>query len=68
MECMAKALKNSNTPFIWAVKKPDLQEPDGAGQLPLIRILGGDQRPRGGCIMVSTNQSFSPPSYILRVL
>lgn len=35
MECMAKALKNSNNPFIWAVKKPDLQEPDGAGQLPL---------------------------------
>ncbi|XP_061958974.1 UDP-glycosyltransferase 84B1-like [Populus nigra] len=35
MECMAKALKNSNNPFIWAVKKPDLTEPHGAGQLPL---------------------------------
>ncbi|XP_011004945.1 PREDICTED: UDP-glycosyltransferase 84B1-like [Populus euphratica] len=35
MECIAKALKNRNSPFIWVVKQPDLPEPDGAGQLPL---------------------------------
>ncbi|KAJ6716563.1 GLYCOSYLTRANSFERASE-RELATED [Salix koriyanagi] len=35
MECIAKALKNSSRPFIWAVKQPSLPEPDGAGQLPL---------------------------------
>ncbi|KAJ6896341.1 hypothetical protein NC651_022527 [Populus alba x Populus x berolinensis] len=39
MECIAKALKNSNSPFIWVVKQPDLPEPDGAGQLPCVPVI-----------------------------
>ncbi|KAJ9159480.1 hypothetical protein P3X46_024987 [Hevea brasiliensis] len=35
MESIAKALKNTNHPFLWVAKQPDFPLPDGEGQLPL---------------------------------
>ncbi|XP_044481053.1 UDP-glycosyltransferase 84B2-like [Mangifera indica] len=34
MEAIATALKNSNHPFLWVAKQPEVPTSDGAGQLP----------------------------------
>ncbi|KAK6241114.1 hypothetical protein SCA6_006503 [Theobroma cacao] len=35
MEVIATALKNTNHPFLWVVKRPEFPSADGAGELPL---------------------------------
>ncbi|XP_021291982.1 UDP-glycosyltransferase 84B1-like [Herrania umbratica] len=35
MEAIATALKNTNHPFLWVVKRPEFPSADGAGELPI---------------------------------